>query len=85
MQLVKLFLRWCRRGAEQQIGGVLVLGEGYHLANGLGSDHYHQYAVDAGGNPAVGWGTVIESLQQVTEALLYIIIRIAHQLEDPFL
>ena len=84
-QLAELVFVDGGRGAAEQVGCLLCLGKGNHVADVVLAGEDHDPAIQSQGDTAVWWCPVSESLQQEPEPLLGFLCLDPQQIEDGLL
>ena len=67
---------------DHEVDGLGGLGEGDDFAEGGGAGEDHDDAVEAEGDATVGWGAVLEGVQEEAEAGLGFLVGHAEGAED---
>ena len=67
MELLELAGGDFRWRCGHQVGGFLGFREGDYVANGIEPEHYHEDAVESGGDSGMGWGTEFEGVDEEAE------------------
>ena len=74
MQVPQLLAVHISRGICHYTVGALGLGEGDHVADGLGTGHQHHQAIQAEGQPGVRGRAVLQGIEQEAEFLLCLLL-----------
>ena len=69
-------------GVDHEVDGAGGFGKGDDLAEAGGAGEDHDDAIEAEGDAAVGWGAVLEGVEEEAEALLRFLVRHAERAED---